>query len=224
LAYISSVRNAQIRCCTCGKPGTSGLSYAAAARRAIAGCLLRGQGENTMKVRSAAESEDLLDKRDHLLYRFGSSSGAGVRLRGSVIGGGSLENQHLTRGFKERRMQPRLPNCLSAAFVACILLLAPAQAQVSLFTQGQGLSPEDNRLLFDSIARLNGTQPARAGNSNTWSNPQSNDSGTNTVLRVFRSGGMACHLVQHHIVTGGTGRDYRLTWCRTSSGEWKIKA
>ncbi|HEV2099712.1 MAG TPA: hypothetical protein VGR45_12395 [Stellaceae bacterium] len=44
------------------------------------------------------------------------------------------------------------------------------------------------------------------------------------VLRVFRSAGMACHLVQHHIATGGTGRDYRLTWCRTSSGEWKIKA
>jgi len=102
-------------------------------------------------------------------------------------------------------MQPRLLICLSAAFAACILLLAPAQAQVNLFTQGQGLSPEDNRLLFDSIARLNGTQPARTGNSDTWSNPQSNDSGTNTVLRVFRSGGMACHLVQHHIVTGGTG-------------------
>jgi hypothetical protein len=45
-----------------------------------------------------------------------------------------------------------------------------------------------------------------------------------TVLRVFRSGGMACHLVQHHIVAGGTGRDYRLTWCLTPSGEWKIKA
>ena len=120
-------------------------------------------------------------------------------------------------------MRPRLPNCLSAAFVACILLLAPAQAQVSLFTQGQGLSPEDNRLLFDSIARLNGTQPARVGNSDTWGNPQSNDSGTNTVLRVFRSGGMACHLVQHHIVAGGTGRDYRLTWCFTPSGEWKTK-
>ena len=121
-------------------------------------------------------------------------------------------------------MQPRLSNCLSAAFAACVPLLAPALAQVSLFTQGQGLSPEDNRLLFDSIARLNGTQPTRAGNSDEWSNPQSNDSGTNTVLRVFRSGGMACHLVQHHIVTDGTGRDYRLTWCRTSSGEWKIKA
>jgi surface antigen len=121
-------------------------------------------------------------------------------------------------------MQPRLSNCLTAAFAASILLLTPALAQVSLLTHGQGLSPEDNRLLFDSIARLNGTEPARAGNSDTWRNPQSNDSGTNTVLQVLQSGGMACHLVQHHIVTGGTGRDYRLTWCRTPSGEWKIKA
>jgi hypothetical protein len=58
-------------------------------------------------------------------------------------------------------MQPRLANCLSAAFAASILLLTPALAQVSVLTHGQGLSPEDNRLLFDSIARLNGTQPAR---------------------------------------------------------------
>jgi surface antigen len=141
----------------------------------------------------------------------------------SLPGGDSLK-LHLTRRFKEKRMQPRLPNCLSAAFAVCILLLSPALAQVSVLTRGQGLSPEDDKMLFDSIARLNGTQPTRAGNSDVWSNPQSNDSATNTVLRVFRSGGMACHLVQHHIVTGGAGRDYRLTWCRASSGEWKIKA
>ena len=51
-------------------------------------------------------------------------------------------------------MQPRLLTCLSATFAACVLLLAPALAQVSLLTRGQGLSPEDNRLLFESIARL----------------------------------------------------------------------
>ena len=113
-------------------------------------------------------------------------------------------------------MQPRLPNCLSAAFVACILLLAPALAQVSLFTRGQGLSPEDNRLLFESIARLNAAEPARVGNSDAWNNPQTNASGINKVLRVFRSGGMACHLVQHHIVTSGTGRGYHLTGCGKS--------
>ena len=121
-------------------------------------------------------------------------------------------------------MHPQLPHWLSAAFVASILLSGAAPAQVSLFTRGPGLSPEDNRLLFESIARLNAAEPARVGNSEAWSNPQTNDSGTNTVLRVFRSGGMACHLVQHHIVAGGTGRDSRLTWYLTPSGEWKIKA
>jgi surface antigen len=121
-------------------------------------------------------------------------------------------------------MRSRFGYCLSVAFAACVLPLAPAPAQVNLFTHGPGLSPEDNRLLFDSIARLNETTPARAGISDAWNNPQSKDSGTNTIVRVFSSGGMACHLVRHHIVAGGTGRDYRLTWCRTPSGEWKIKA
>ena len=72
-------------------------------------------------------------------------------------------------------MRPRSSLCLSAALAALIVLPATAQAQVNPFRGGPGLSPEDNRLLFDSIARLNGTQPARAGNSDAWSNPQSND-------------------------------------------------
>jgi hypothetical protein len=50
-------------------------------------------------------------------------------------------------------------------------------------------------------------------------------SGTSTIRRVFRSGGTACHLVRHHIVVAGrrSGHDYRLTWCRTPAGEWRIK-
>jgi hypothetical protein len=37
---------------------------------------------------------------------------------------------------------------------------------------------------------------------------------------------MTCHLVRHHVVVAGQPprHDYRLTWCRTASGEWKIKA
>jgi len=117
---------------------------------------------------------------------------------------------------KEKPMQSRLPHWLLAAFVAYILLPGAASAQVSLFTRGPGLSPEDNRLLFESIARLNAAEPARVGNSDAWNNPQTNASGINKVLRVFRSGGMACHLVQHHIVTSGTGRGYHLTGCGKS--------
>ena len=118
------------------------------------------------------------------------------------------------------------PRCLSAALAALVLLPAAAQAQINPFRGGPGLAPEDNRLLFESIERLNAAEPAKVGRSEAWSNPQTNTSGTSTILRVFRSGGMACHLVRNHIVIAGQppGRDYRLTWCRTPSGEWKIKA
>ena len=123
-------------------------------------------------------------------------------------------------------MRPRSSLCLSAALAALIVLPATAQAQINPFRGGPGLSPEDNRLLFDSIDRLNAAEPAKVGRSEAWSNPQTNTSGTSTILRVFRSGGMACHLVRNHIVVAGQprGRDYRLTWCLTPSGEWKIKA
>lgn len=125
-------------------------------------------------------------------------------------------------------MRPRLPHYLFAVLVGSVLLFEAAQAQVLPFggNFGPGLSPEDNQLLFKSVARLNAAEPSRVGRSEAWSNPQTKTSGTSTILRVFRSGGMACHLVRHHIVVVGQARarDYRLTWCRTSTGEWKIKA
>jgi surface antigen len=91
--------------------------------------------------------------------------------------------------------------------------------------RGPGLSPGDNQLLFESVARLNAAKPSQTGRSEAWSNPQTNSSGSSTLLRVFHSGGMACHLVRHHIVVAGRqpGHDYRLTSCRTQSGEWKTK-
>ena len=123
-------------------------------------------------------------------------------------------------------MPSRSPRYLSAALAAFVLLPAAAQAQINPFRGGPGLAPEDNRLLFESIERLNAAEPAKVGRSEAWSNPQTKTSGTSTILRVFHSGGMACHLVRNHIVVAGQppGRDYRLTWCRTPSGEWKIKA
>jgi surface antigen len=116
---------------------------------------------------------------------------------------------------------------LVVALAAC-LLLSTAQAQVIPFggNFGPGLSPEDNRLMVESIARLNAAEPSRVGLSESWNNPQTRTSGTSTILRVFHSRGMACHLVRHQIAAAGQGRprDYRLTWCRTPDGEWKIKS
>jgi len=124
-------------------------------------------------------------------------------------------------------MRLRLPPYLSALLAACVLLSAAAQAQINPFrgSGGRGLSPEDNQLLFESVARLNAAEPSQVGRSDGWSNPRTHSSGTSTVLRVFHSGGMVCHLLQHRIVVAGEppAHDYRLTWCRTPAGEWKIK-
>ena len=124
-------------------------------------------------------------------------------------------------------MRPRSLRCLSAALAGYVILSAAAQAQVMPFrgTWGSGLSPQDSQLLFESIARLNAAEPAKVGRSEAWSNSQTNSSGTSTILRVFHSGGMVCHRLRHHIIIAGQqpGHDYRLTWCRTSTGEWKSK-
>jgi surface antigen len=115
---------------------------------------------------------------------------------------------------------------LSAAFAVCALLPLTAQAQVIPFAGhfGQGLAASDNQMIFESVARLNAAEPSKPGLSDSWSNPETKSSGTSTILRVFHSGGMACHLVRHHIIAGvPPSRDYRLTWCRTATGEWKTK-
>ena len=114
-----------------------------------------------------------------------------------------------------------------AALAGFALLPAAAPAQVIPFQGnfGQGLSPQDNQMMFDSVARLNAAEPGKVGRSDSWNNPQTKSSGTSTIVRVFRSGGMPCHVVRHHIVAGRPpARNYQLTWCRTSSGEWKIKS
>ena len=124
-------------------------------------------------------------------------------------------------------MRLPLPHCLSTALALCVLLRVAAQAQVIPFAGnfGPGLAPSDNQMLFESVARLNATEPSKVGQTDSWSNPETKSSGSSTILRVFHSSGMPCHLVRHHVIVPGQppARDYRLTWCRTPSGEWKTK-
>jgi surface antigen len=119
------------------------------------------------------------------------------------------------------------PRRLSAALAAFVVFSEAAQAQVIPFggNFGPGLSPEDNTLLFESVERLNAAEPSRVGRSDAWTNPQTKSHGSSTILKVFHSDGMECHLVRHHIVAvRPPPRNYRFTWCRTASGEWKIKS
>lgn len=127
---------------------------------------------------------------------------------------------------KERYMRPRFLHCLWSALALWVLLPVAAQAQIIPFAGnfGPGLAPSDNQMLFDSVARLNATEPSKVGQSDSWSNPETKSHGSSTILKVFHSNGMTCHLVRHHIVAARPpSRNYRLTWCRTATGEWKTK-
>jgi hypothetical protein len=59
-------------------------------------------------------------------------------------------------------------------------------------------------MVFESVARLNATEPSKVGQTDSWSNPETKSSGSSTILRVFHSGGMPCHLVRHQIVASGS--------------------
>ncbi len=107
---------------------------------------------------------------------------------------------------------------------------AVAHAQINPFWSstraGGHLTNEDLRRLDASIDRLNTATPPRIGQTDSWSNPNTRSSGSSILRRVFQSGGMTCHLLQHHISAAGKrpGSTFDLTWCRTSNGEWKIKS
>jgi surface antigen len=152
---------------------------------------------------------------------------AETRASGSFWRTAVLAGRGGAEDLKERWMRPWSLHCFSAVLAISVLLPAAAQAQVIPFAGnfGQGVAPSDNQMIFESVARLNAAEPSKVGQSDSWSNPETKSSGTSTILKVFHSGGMACHLVRHHIVAGRPPpRDYRFTWCRTSNGEWKIKS
>ena len=68
---------------------------------------------------------------------------------------------------EETCMRLRSLHSWFAALAVCLLLMPAAQAQVNLFggSGGRGLSPEDNQMLFASIAQLNAAEPCEVGRS-----------------------------------------------------------
>ena len=88
-------------------------------------------------------------------------------------------------------MRLRLPHCFSAALAVCVLLPVAAQAQIIPFAGnfGPGLAPSDNQMLFESVARLNATEPSKVGQSGLASNPDTKSHGSSTILKVFHANG-----------------------------------
>ena len=86
------------------------------------------------------------------------------------------------------------------------------------------LTDQDNKLLWQNTDALNQSASAAAGDTRSWSNTASGNTGKVTLARVFESNGMPCHALQYAISFTGqpVPQDYAFTWCRTADGQWKI--
>jgi surface antigen len=100
----------------------------------------------------------------------------------------------------------------------------PAVAQINPFrgTKAPPMAKDDQQQMLDATQRLNQREHPQVGGTENWNTPTS--SGTVRLDRIYHAGGMACHAVTYDMVAAPKAprRTYRLNWCRTPSGEWRI--
>nr|WP_294557165.1 RT0821/Lpp0805 family surface protein [uncultured Rhodopila sp.] len=116
--------------------------------------------------------------------------------------------------------------------MAVALLLAGVSvcsAQINPFrssSRATGLTNADVGMLFTTAGLVNKNEPVKVGDTQDWSNPTSGNSGKVTVTRLFHYSGMECHSLRYDLTfkASNAPRTYNVDWCKTKTGEWKIKS
>lgn len=86
---------------------------------------------------------------------------------------------------------------------------------------GNHLDQKDKEIAYQNAQRT--FENTRTGESSTWRNPDSGNSGSVTPTRTFRSGGQYCREYQQEIIVGGEVQNSYGTACRQPDGNWKIQ-
>lgn len=113
---------------------------------------------------------------------------------------------------------------------AAALMLAPIQASAQLGKQQFSAMPKltrgDTAIIRKLVREELTTKPA--GTTLTWSNPESDNSGTVTLIAGFASQGRECWRVRYAIKPGANQpaavkpNTYLLNNCRLPDGSWRI--
>jgi surface antigen len=101
-----------------------------------------------------------------------------------------------------------------------------AHAQINPFRSYTGpvLSREDYNTGVAAARKLLEQDPATLGQSESWAGARSGNHGTFTITRVFERSGMPCRSFRSEVVyrRPARSRNFMLTACQISSGEWKL--
>ncbi len=116
--------------------------------------------------------------------------------------------------------------CRSAALTIALLLsaAAPAGAQVNPFGDTLDLEPGDIEMMKAAAATLFTDDAARLGDTRTWTNPESGNAGSVSLVKTFEHQGLPCKRVQHAIKQKGHADQviYQFARCRAADGTWKL--
>lgn len=88
---------------------------------------------------------------------------------------------------------------------------------------GKKLDDRDKRMATEAAARA--FEDSRTGESTTWTNPDSGNSGTVTPTRTYQlANGQYCRQYQQKIVIGGEENQTYGTACRQTDGTWQTRS
>ena len=117
-----------------------------------------------------------------------------------------------------------MAGALAAALLVATLAV-PAQAQLSPFKRsGFELSQGDLEILGAAAQKLYLDESVPVGTVETWSNPDSGNTGSVQLIGTFEHQGLPCRRLQHDIKIKDVADPFRYIFdrCKTSSGEWKL--
>jgi len=113
-----------------------------------------------------------------------------------------------------------LLRCATVVALVLVPLPAMAGALINPFdSSGNSLSNEDGELMKGALKSV--LDARKAGATAEWKSPSSGLAGRATALDLFERDGMPCANVEH-VFTAGGGSTYRLPFCQTADGKWKI--
>jgi surface antigen len=117
----------------------------------------------------------------------------------------------------------KIDGLLQIAIILALTLIpfpTMAGALINPFdSSGNSLSKEDSDLMKGALKSV--LDAKKTGATAEWKSPSSGLSGRATALDLFQMNGMPCANVEHAFTAGG-GSTYRLPFCQTADGRWKI--
>ena len=118
-------------------------------------------------------------------------------------------------------------NTLRALLVVLTVGVLWAQttaAQVNPFGDSLDLKDSDIAMLQAAASALFQDDKAAIGQTKSWSNPKTGNSGTVSLLELFEHAGMPCKRLQHSIKQKGRADQiiYQFARCRVGDGSWKL--